>query len=249
MALPMLAKTRFTASRLRAGIAAQAARSAALPSGLGVGAAGRRGRQRAEDAPRIGAGSARCSSAHSGAVAAVLDGVLQRARAPATTGCPCGRPRTARGCAPCPAIGMVRRVPVPTPWPSGRPSWNCRSAAWQVAHDTVPLRLKPRVVEEALAQRDGSGRVRRAFDGSFGAAGSLSRLIDGEHGLLVGRPAVRARAPPHRAGSRVKRDGHQHRARAAATAPAWSQRQRRRGRVASWRHAAQRRTPEGRRRR
>ena len=114
-------------------------------------------------------------------------------RAPAPTGCPCGRPRTARWPWPAPTMGIARREPVPTPWLTGRPSWNCLAGSWQVAHDTAPLRLSRASLKRRRPSVDGGGlplhrvrRVRRHRRQPLQAQ-------RGQHGPLFGAPAHRAR--------------------------------------------------------
>ena len=69
-------------------------------------------------------------------IAAVLDARPRAGRAPATRGCPCGRPRRTRRCARRRRPASCGACPTPTPRPTGSPSWNCLSGAWQLAHDT-----------------------------------------------------------------------------------------------------------------
>ena len=91
--------------------------------------------------PRSRRGSAPRSAARTACACRRAPPRSRAARAPAPTGCPCGRPRKNQAECAVPATGIVRRPVVPMPWPSGVPSWNSRFGAWQVAHETWPLPL------------------------------------------------------------------------------------------------------------
>jgi hypothetical protein len=80
-------------------------------------------------------------------------------------------------------MGMARREPVPTPWLTGRPSWNCLAGSWQLAHDTAPLRLRRVSLNRRRPRSMAAGRCSTALDGSAGTGGSCFRLRDASTAL------------------------------------------------------------------
>ena len=140
--------------------------------------AGRRAPAWPGTAPRTRRDSAAARRAHTPAGCRHARWRLPAARAPATTGCPCGHPRTARDRGRCrPAASHAAR-PVPIPFDSASPSWNCLAGSWQLAHDTWPLPLRRASKNSRLPSAAAAGERSTAFERSAGAAGSWSICID-----------------------------------------------------------------------
>jgi hypothetical protein len=73
-------------------------------------------------------------------------------------------------------MGMARREPVPTPWLTGKPSWNCLAGSWQLAHETAPLRLRRASLKRRCPRSIAAGFPSTALEGSTGTGGSRFRL-------------------------------------------------------------------------
>jgi hypothetical protein len=71
--------------------------------------------------------------------------------------------------------GMARRRPSATPRDTGKPSWNCCSGAWQVAHDTLWSRLKRVSWKKRRPSAAAAGSASTRLDSSAGGTGSSLR--------------------------------------------------------------------------
>jgi hypothetical protein len=71
-----------------------------------------------------------------------------------------------------PAIGIVRRSVVPTPFASGVPSWNSRSGTWHVAHETLPFALRRASKKRRSPNCAARGSSATRFVGSAGSGSS-----------------------------------------------------------------------------
>ena len=201
IALPTFANARLTACRSRGSAgstrAARRRRRAARPARHAAS-----GGQRAEDRLVLAAVLAADDTNDLGARQTVLRSRSRAARAPATRGCPCGRPRTATVCRAAPTTGHrpPRRRPERLARAVGRPGSRVR-AGGSDAHETSPLALRRALEEQRPAERAAASRsvgeaVRGVARARPGATASDERTQDLELGP---RPRPAAARPEARA--------------------------------------------------